>query len=102
MKFLLAALLLFMMLTLTESFARSKPMLDWLNSAKGPCGPTASGSPVAASDVESKDGHYRVRLSGQWIDVPDGAVITEPNRAGHTVVWPIAEPTGISIRCFMP
>jgi hypothetical protein len=32
------------------------------------------------SDVywETHDGHYRVRLDNQWIDVPDDAVITEP------------------------
>jgi len=34
-----------------------------------------------------KDGHYRVRLEGEWVMVPDDAVITEPNRAGRTMVW---------------
>ena len=43
---------------------------------------------VADVDWESKDGHYRVRLEGQWIDVPDD-VITVPNRFGRTMVWPI-------------
>ncbi len=37
-----------------------------------------------------------------WIDVPDDAVITEPNRAGRTMVWPIRFDNQISIRCFMP
>ena len=39
---------------------------------------------------------------GQWIDVPDDAVITEPNRAGRTMVWPMWGTVGISIRCFLP
>jgi hypothetical protein len=34
-----------------------------------------------------KNGHYRVRLENNWIDVPDDAIITEPNRAGRTMVW---------------
>jgi len=42
-------------------------------------------SPIQTGD--SKDGHYRVRLDNQWIDVPDDALITEPNRAGRTMVW---------------
>ena len=53
--------------------------------------------------------HYRVRVplsadgtQMDWIDVPDEAVITEPNRAGHTMVWPLYGNGGVSIRCFMP
>jgi hypothetical protein len=83
----------------------SSPLKSWfdsLRSGKGPCCSDADGSAVADVDWESKDGHYRVRLEGQWIDVPDDALITVPNRAGRTMVWPIKSTTGISIRCFMP
>ena len=79
-----------------------KPWFDSLKSGKGPCCSDADGSAVADVDWESKNGHYRVRLEGQWIDVPDDAVITEPNRAGRTMVWPIKDSQGISIRCFLP
>jgi hypothetical protein len=79
-----------------------KPWFDSLKSGKGPCCSDADGSAVADVDWESKDGHYRVRLEGQWIDVPDDAVIKEPNRAGRTMVWPIKDASGISIRCFLP
>jgi hypothetical protein len=79
-----------------------KPWFDSLKSGKGPCCSDADGSVVADVDWESKDGHYRVRLWGQWIDVPDDAVITEPNRAGRTMVWPMWGTVGISIRCFLP
>ena len=48
------------------------------------------------------NGHYLVRIDNQWIDVPDDAVITEPNRAGRTMVWPFKGSLGIAIRCFMP
>jgi hypothetical protein len=79
-----------------------KPWFDSLRSGFGPCCSDADGFVVADPDWESKDGHYRVRLDGQWIMVPDEAVITEPNRAGRTMVWPIKGSWGITIRCFMP
>jgi hypothetical protein len=79
-----------------------KSWFDSLKSGKGPCCSDADGSAVSDVDWESKDGHYRVRLEGQWIDVPEDAVITEPNRVGRTMVWPIKGTLGISIRCFMP
>jgi hypothetical protein len=50
-----------------------------------------------------KDGHYRVRLDTNWYDVPDDAVIGEPNRAGKTMVWPYySNGKLLYIRCFMP
>jgi hypothetical protein len=78
---------------------------DRLASGKGPCCSLIDGLTVADPDWESKDGHYRVRLDGKWIDVPDDAVITEPNRAGRTMVWPMPpkfKGDATNIRCFMP
>src|SRR5258706_7039145 len=34
------------------------------------------------------DGHYRVQIDGEWVNVPEDAVVTEPNRAARTMVWP--------------
>jgi hypothetical protein len=79
-----------------------KPWFDSLRSGKGPCCSDADGSAVSDVDWESKDGHYRVRLDGEWLDVPEDAVITEPNRVGRTMVWPLRGYLGVSIRCFMP
>lgn len=79
-----------------------KPWFDSLRSGLGPCCSVADGITVDDPDWESKDGHYRVRLDGQWITVPDEAVITEPNRAGRTIVWPIRTASGTLIRCFLP
>ncbi|MDB5608129.1 MAG: hypothetical protein JWP25_5029 [Bradyrhizobium sp.] len=89
-----------------------KPWFDSLKSKMGPCCSDADGSAVSDVDWESKDGHYRVRLHGTWIDVPDEAVINEPNRAGRAMVWPMggtfsANGTmmsfeGVTIRCFLP
>jgi hypothetical protein len=48
------------------------------------------------------DGRYANSPLKQWVDVPDEAVITEPNRIGRTMVWPIRGYLGLTIRCFMP
>jgi len=56
----------------------------------------ADGYVVEENDWDVKNGHYRVRVPEYpgsnvmvWIDVPDDADITEPNKAGPTMVWPI-------------
>ncbi|WOH54579.1 hypothetical protein [Bradyrhizobium sp. sBnM-33] len=79
-----------------------KQWFDSLKSGRGPCCSDADGSAVSDVDWESKGGHYRVRIDGEWYDVPEDAVITEPNRVGRTMVWPIHGYQGLSIRCFMP
>jgi hypothetical protein len=79
-----------------------KQWFDSLRSGKGPCCSDADSSAVSDVDWESRDGHYRVRIEGEWVDVPDEAVITEPNRIGRTMVWPIRGYLGLTIRCFMP
>jgi hypothetical protein len=80
---------------------------EGLRSGKGPCCSDADGTALSDVDREAKGGRYRVRLEGQWWDVPDEAVITEPNRAGRTMVWPVylngaAGKYLDGIRCFMP
>ena len=90
-------------------FANS-PLHGWfesLRSGKGPCCSDADGRALSDVDWESKDGHYRVYIDGEWWDVPDDAVIREPNLAGRTMVWPVyfspqGGPLRIEVRCFMP
>ena len=87
-------------------FANANPEIkawfDRLASRKGPCCSDADGSAVSDVDWETSGGHYRVRIDGEWVEVPDEAVITEPNRVGRTMVWPIRGYLGLTIRCFMP
>jgi hypothetical protein len=100
------ALIVLLLCTPALAHDASRPELnswfDHLASGKGLCCSFADGMALADVDWESANGHYRIRLDGQWIDVPDDAVITEPNRAGRTMVWPMKTPLGTSIRCFMP
>jgi hypothetical protein len=79
-----------------------KQWFDSLKSGRGPCCSDADGSAVSDVDWESKDGRYRDRIEGEWHEVPEDAVVTEPNRVGRTMVWPIKGYLGMSIRCFMP
>jgi cytochrome c553 len=80
-----------------------KSWFDRLASGKGLCCSFADGFRVDDVDWDTQDGHYRVRLNGDWIVVPDNAVVTEPNKYGQAVVWPYMSGDGTTqIRCFMP
>jgi hypothetical protein len=85
------------------------PLHEWfdgLASGYGRCCSDADGTAVVDADWESHDGHYRVRIDSNWYDVPDKAVIRDPNRDGRTIVWPsriwMDGKLAIFIRCFMP
>ncbi|MGA8613940.1 MAG: hypothetical protein WB760_20150 [Xanthobacteraceae bacterium] len=81
---------------------------DQLASGKGLCCSFVDGSKVEDVDWDTQrdaDGsvHYRVRLNGEWIVVPDAAVVKEPNRFGPAMVWPCKDAAGATqIRCFIP
>lgn len=85
-----------------------KSWFDGLQSAKGACCSDADGSALSGGDWESRDGRYRVRIDGQWYDVPDDALLKQPNLYGRTVVWPRystgidGKPFVLEIRCFIP
>lgn len=107
---LVSVVLLIMALSIHHAGAHdhNRPGLDnWyssLRSGKGPCcgGPSIDATTLDGPDWESKDGRYRVRLEGEWHDVPPEAVLAEPNKDGRTLVWPIKGYGGLTIRCFMP
>lgn len=77
-----------------------------LNSGMGACCDGSEAVHLADVDWESKDGHYRVKLDGDWYDVPDKAVLPGPNLDGRTLVWPWTIWVGgkkmYGIRCFLP
>jgi hypothetical protein len=80
-----------------------KSWFDQLASGKGLCCSFADGVSVQDVDWDTENGRYRVRLNGQWILVPESAVVTEPNKFGPAVVWPYMDTDGATqIRCFLP
>ena len=63
----------------------NSPLKEWfdrLASRNGLCCAFADGVSVQDVDWDSQEGHYRVRIYGEWFVVPDAAVVTEPNRFG--------------------
>ena len=67
------------------------------------CCSFADGVSVEDVDWDTQGGSYRVRINGQWVVVPDAAVVTEPNKFGPAVVWPYQDFQGATqIRCFLP
>ena len=76
---------------------------DHLASGKGLCCSFADGFSVQDVDWDTLDGRYRVHLRGEWVIVPENALVTEPNRFGPAVVWPYTDAEGaMQIRCFLP
>jgi hypothetical protein len=80
-----------------------RPELNgWFRSLKSPgggyCCDGSDGMRLDDVDWESKDGKYRVRIEGKWVDVPPDSVITDPNLAGTAMVWPTTGYMGLSIR----
>jgi hypothetical protein len=74
----------------------NSPLKEWstaLRAGTDLCCAFADGVSVQDVDWDSQEGHYRVRIYGQWFVVPDAAVVTEPNRFGPAVVWPITTVT---------
>jgi hypothetical protein len=100
-----------LLLALAWSYAyphdAAKPELNgWFSNlqskAKDPCCSGSDALRIDDADWESINGHYRVRIQDEWIDVPDSAVVEGPNRAGPTMVWPVFKDGHPTVRCFMP
>jgi hypothetical protein len=82
------------------------PNHDWVKSLHSPAGmwccDISDGRALVDADWRSHDGHYQVRLREDWIDVPEDAVITEPNRIGQTIVWFGYRDGNPIVNCFLP
>ncbi|KYK44587.1 hypothetical protein [Bradyrhizobium sp. 191] len=106
-----AALMLFLIARATPVLARDdgryansplKPWFESLQSEFGKCCTNADGYIVLDPDWDSDRGRYRVRIEGEWVLVPDGAVVTEPNLAGPAMVWKHYIDGHPRVRCFLP
>jgi hypothetical protein len=81
----------------------TKSWIESLTDKAGiPCCATADGFVPDAIAWEMGPNHYRVKVYGAWLVVPDAAVIKGPNRLGHAVVWVDAADEIMAVRCFLP
>src|SRR5262245_57841353 len=80
----------------------------WANSLENKlgegCCSTADGWKPQEVEYDIKESRYRVKIDGEWYDVPQDAVLQVPNRFGFAVVWYYQTWLGgirpsISIRC---
>ena len=72
-------------------YGNSDPTLrQWVQGLKDKsghgCCETADGHP-AEYEWDIAGNRYRVRIEGEWYDVPVEAVIEEPNKLGYATVW---------------
>jgi hypothetical protein len=79
-----------------------KPWFESLQSEFGQCCAESDAYVVYEPDWESDHGQYRVRIDGEWVLVPDGALIRQPNLAGRTMVWKEYIDGHPRVRCFIP
>jgi hypothetical protein len=82
--------------------SKLKPWSESLHSELGPYCSDADGHVIADADWKSDHGRYRVRIDDEWVDVPDGAVITQPNKIDRTIVWKRYIDGHPKVHCFMP
>ena len=84
---------------------------SWYPTLSSPTGGRCCDGPeVDAMKIEDADwgmtgdpeNPYRVRLEGNWVLVPIGRVVSENNKAGVAIVWPIYEQGKPAARCFLP
>jgi hypothetical protein len=83
---------------------------DWIKkltdkSGQGCCA-TADGHP-AVYEWDTAGNHYKVRIEGEWYDVPPEAVVDGPNKLGYATVWYWWDWSSDGkktnhIRCFLP
>ena len=83
----------------------TSPNHEWVKSLHSPAGAwccdISDGRALVDADWRSRDGHYQIRLREDWLDVPDSAVIKEPNRIGQVIVWLTYRDGFPVVNCFL-
>ena len=77
------------------------------NKLKEGCCSTADGWKPEEVEYDMKGNRYRVKIDGEWYEVPPDAVVDGPNRFGFAVVWYYRSwlngiKPSVSIKCFIP
>ena len=86
------------------------PLQPWFESLQNKvglyCCARADGHALDDGEWDIKDNKYRVFVQGEWIVVPDDALILGPNKFGKAIVWFRNYPSRVTpdthIQCFIP
>jgi hypothetical protein len=107
----IVAIVVFVLVVQANAHDPARPDLDdWyrsLQSSSVHCCDKSEAKQLDGSDWDMKDGHYRVRVDGNWINVLDSALVKGPNLVGPALVWvryynPMGGKKTALVRCFMP
>ena len=105
-RFLLLAAAVILIRDPTGKWA-GDPLQPWFQSLQSQdglyCCARADGLPLDDGEWDIKDNKYRVFIQGEWIVVPNDAVISGPNKFGKAIVW-LQDYTDFAsgIWCFIP
>lgn len=100
-------------------YAQASPeMKEYFNSLHNenhiPCCDTSDGRRIDDADWDLScttnpvglECHYRVRIEGEWYDIPNEALVTglpaPKDDTRGAIVWPVPQGKGYYIRCFRP
>lgn len=89
----------------SERWANSDPKIrEWIKGLKNKlgenCCDTADGEEVEGWTF-GPDG-YRVKVKGEWLDVPPVALLEGPNKLGYARAWLFYRDGKPVVRCFLP
>ena len=95
----------FILLVSVPAFARDdgryaqSPLKAWFDSLKSKKGLCCAEADGRDTEYDIRKDKYWVPVNGVWTQVPDEALLTEPNKVGRTMLWldPLER-----IRCFIP
>jgi hypothetical protein len=76
------------------------PWFESLHSKEGAW--CCNGDDADIVEWDMHDGHYRVNLDGEWVEVPQGAIVEGPNKVGGARVWLYYTNGRPNVRCFLP
>lgn len=98
----------------TEQIQYSQEIQDWIKNLKSkkqssPCCDLSDGDFTSMDIRLGADGksHFFATIEGEWVEIPDDALVTEPNRIGRPIVWYVRwmglEGKMVTlVRCFLP
>lgn len=80
----------------------NSPLKKWFDSLRSYNGYCCSDADGRETEYDIRNGKYWVPVGGTWTQVPDAALITEPNKFGRPMVWLMLVDGKYAIRCFIP